>query len=297
MKYLFLLCFFWQDLACQAQYWAPLGAKWHFDASDEGGAPIGSEYYLYQAVSDTVILSKFCRKITVTHYTYWNGIQYLPNEYMYCDSNKVYYYRWSKFNLLYNFNAQAGDTLRIVDPIYSMSNPDTLSLITVDSVKTIIIGTDTLKVQYTTGDFSGLSYRDAVIERIGSINWMFPRPEFLPPEVDGPLRCYEDTSILFKPYIGNCDFWLTSSINEIANNENILLFPNPFTTTAIFQLKNISNADLDLIITNSLGQLIRTIKVKDRSTKIDRDGLVNGMYFYKLLDKNDIIATGKFIIE
>lgn len=185
------------------QYFAPIGARWYFDGSANGQAPMGSEYFLYEVVGDTLLAGKFSRVVNITYSSYFNGIQPWGEEYFYTENGKVFYYRYGKFNLLYDFQAVPGDTVWVTDPQIHALNVDTLSPMLVDSVTIEYFNSVPLKVFYTHSvDLFGLSYRGPVVENIGALDWFLPRGDLLPPETEGPMRCYSDELFNFSwaPY-------------------------------------------------------------------------------------------------
>lgn len=307
------------------QQFAPIGAKWHYDGTggmmncDSGG--VSYDYYLYESIADTVVIGKNCRKITATYFQPCGfGTMFLSNEYMYSDSGKVYYYRYGKFNLLYDFTALAGDTISIVDPVYSACcNTDTISRIVIDSVKLMIdiitlpdsmyYGVDSLRVFFThpvniedsTGIIEeGLTYRLPVIENIGSTSFFFPQKQTFINGEDGPLRCYSDLTKFFKVFPYSCDQWLDPNTGFSENLEpqlNFSIYPNPFVTNATIKIDKYNNENLTLKIYNVFGQILQTIQIKQSQTTLNRNNLTSGMYFYQLIDQEKILATGKFIIE
>ncbi len=89
----------------------------------------------------------------------------------------------------------------------------------------------------------------------------------------------------FNPYL---------SVDEY-DNEVVAVYPNPATTQVVFNLKNITN--VSVLVYNSNGQLISTIKNKSNQLVLNRESLPNGLYFYTITSNQQIIKSGKFIFE
>lgn len=89
----------------------------------------------------------------------------------------------------------------------------------------------------------------------------------------------------------------------------VSIYPNPFSTITTLEIKEnldfydvttskTESCKMDLFIYDLLGQEIKKI-INNVGQKIiiERGDLSNGIYFYKLSKKNQLVATGKFIIE
>jgi hypothetical protein len=89
-------------------------------------------------------------------------------------------------------------------------------------------------------------------------------------------------------------------VNSVTQTDaNVRLYPNPFTDRAILAVSNVvtlSGATLE--ITNVLGQTVRTIQnINANTIPIERADLQSGMYFYRLINKQNLVSTGKLVIE
>jgi hypothetical protein len=99
-------------------------------------------------------------------------------------------------------------------------------------------------------------------------------------------------------------------VNKIDGAANdVLIYPNPFSTSATIEIKGITvtSGQITMVILDMLGREVRTIALTPNAQgttsptsmqfTIDRNDLSNGMYFYKLTNKKEIIANGKFSIQ
>ncbi|MEP7169370.1 MAG: T9SS type A sorting domain-containing protein, partial [Bacteroidota bacterium] len=112
-----------------------------------------------------------------------------------------------------------------------------------------------------------------------------PRP--LPVATNPDIGCYEN-----------------SQPNSIYNltGENVLVYnyPNPFSATTVFTISKAitEGTDYSFIVTDATGRIVKRISIISSVTFVfSREDLVNGIYFYQLLNKEKIIAGGKMIIE
>jgi len=89
-------------------------------------------------------------------------------------------------------------------------------------------------------------------------------------------------------------------INEITKeNKSVKLYPNPFASSATITIDPTVKLNMaNLIVYNVLGEEIRTINnINNNTITLEKDDMSSGVYFYKLVNSNSEIATGKFIIE
>jgi len=170
-----------------------------------------------------------CRKI--------KAVQYLPDKthsalqplYVFGDTNRIMYYNsyQKRFVIGYKFNVTVGDTLTYYTP-QPQSAGDTTFRVIVYSVTTLTVQTEKLKRVYTT-PLDGWSFgNDGYAQLIGGLASMLPQPiNYYSNE--GPLLCYQDTSLYFKYFTGGvaCDYAVSSK--EQTEN-NFTIYPNPVTS-------------------------------------------------------------------
>jgi len=103
--------------------------------------------------------------------------------------------------------------------------------------------------------------------------------------------CTKDTSINIT--VNTC----TGTDQTIAQDISCIVYPNPFSSSAIIQFNSvIKNAVLNIY--NLFGQKIITINnISGNQIKIERANLNSGIYFYKVMKQNEEnISNGKLII-
>ncbi len=71
------------------------------------------------------------------------------------------------------------------------------------------------------------------------------------------------------------------------------IFPNPTQYTFTIQSENATLFELF----NILGEKVKEVSITDKQTIIQRNGLVNGLYFYILKNKQKKTGNGKVIFE
>ncbi len=97
------------------------------------------------------------------------------------------------------------------------------------------------------------------------------------------------------------DFTITaaaSGISEQVIEDQIKIYPNPFTDFTTIVFENAENEDHILTIYDSRGRLVRTItKIKTDKVIVSGEDLLGGLYFFQLCNNREACLTGKLIIE
>ncbi len=94
-------------------------------------------------------------------------------------------------------------------------------------------------------------------------------------------------------FSSNCG--TSTNINNTIKNNHITIGPNP--SHGLFEFKNENNVISELTISNSFGEIIHQSILKSVNTRIDLREQSNGIYYYKLIDNNQNITSGKLIIK
>ena len=86
-------------------------------------------------------------------------------------------------------------------------------------------------------------------------------------------------------------------VQEINNNLNLSLFPNPFSNSSTLQLSSpVINATLTIY--DMLGKKIQQMKnLNGKEIIIQRESMKAGMYFFRIEDKSGVVGKGKMIVE
>lgn len=92
----------------------------------------------------------------------------------------------------------------------------------------------------------------------------------------------------------------SNAVNNIyVENGSIKIYPNPFNKTAILEVMDRQAAILgcEFKMYDVYGKEVLKMQITDRLTQINRGDLADGMYFYKIISKENKITTGKLLIE
>ncbi len=140
---------------------------------------------------------------------------------------------------------------------------------------------------YGTLKINGKTYTNIirVTKNPGNSIWFTTSPAMFPVLIQA-----NSTTYLYN------DYKTTTSIDKVTPNNQTSIYPNPFNASAIIQLNSSINNG-ELYITNACGQNIKTIAhISGNNIKINRDNLSSGIYFYQLMEGNNYITVGKFVI-
>jgi Secretion system C-terminal sorting domain len=90
-----------------------------------------------------------------------------------------------------------------------------------------------------------------------------------------------------------------ASVNENSFNNNIHVYPNPFSDNTTFSIQSDKlNEMYSFELTDVLGKKVKSITgIMEKEFQISRTDLKNGIYFYKLTTAKSTVGIGKFVIK
>lgn len=269
-------------------------AQWSgFHWSRNGGSTITNDYYSLVISGDTTIGSFVYHKLYqsgnincvpcsppgINYSNVYAGAfrQDIPNK-------KVYLYLGGTDILAYDFNLNVGDTIKTCL---------TGGGVCINAIDSVLVGNKYHKAfNFNCGSLVG---NDKLIEGIGST---FGLLQYVCPfESGSDLQCVriETTTVWALSSQYNCDLGLSIPDNFIKTNK-VLISQNPFSNETTLTFKTVLNK-VNLIIYNSAGQVVKQIKnISGQSYILNRENLETGIYFLRVSENNDVLATEKFII-
>ena len=219
-------------------------------------------------------------------------------------------YKYDEFyedeRVLFDFNLQLGDTFSVIDTAYDtnyyavscaddglITNSQSALELTVISVDNLIIAGQNRKV--ITFDYDLWGVNTQWIEGIGNIAGM----DFLSETVDitdySRLVCFFQNGITtYFNGATSCDN-TTLQLSENLKHQ-IVLYPNPITTTSILKFPVEAAVDR-LKIFNLSGGLVRDEEITKNHVTISSMDYASGLYFYQVFSENKLLNTEKFIIQ
>jgi len=293
-----LLLYFASSLT-MAQVWAPSGATWHY----EWAAMWYSGYVKINYIGDTVVDGKSCKILKKERFTYdWVNHIYSNNvigyEYTYLENNIVYYYRYGQFFKLYDFNSVAKDSWKVAG--WDSSHPcgDT-AIVVVDSTGFTTINSFSLRyLKVSPGSNSTWAFSsDTIIERIGSLGYMFPEPICVVDLYEGgALRCYYDDSfgLYERGSAPVCDY-ITGVEDNHPERNFFKVYPVPATSIIILEFTRQVKGKMMIEIFDILGNKMKNIETDKVKLIIDIEDLKSGIYFISVTDQSGFIWKQKII--
>jgi hypothetical protein len=88
-----------------------------------------------------------------------------------------------------------------------------------------------------------------------------------------------------------------ASMDEDVLNYAFNAFPNPFQQSFQVDIENLKNDAAVLILYNTLGVELFVTHLKNGSNTIDINGLISGLYFYRVIEDNKLIHSGKIVAQ
>ncbi len=290
MKFVYILTtLLFLSKTSRAQSFADTTKLWNVAQCSAG--PFGSSCFTasYKLMGDTTVGQYQYKKIYKTLDTALAS--WTLRGAMRDSGQKVFYTDFLNEYLLYDFDANVGDTIRSI-----LFCQDTLLI--VDSVDTILV--DGVTKRRLLFNFPGCTYREVWIEDIGSVHGIINQTTVygnLVADLGEDLLCYwqNDTVRWINPVYNDC-YYVTLGISE----RNLVipkLFPNPVNDISTIELDGINGA-WNWQLYNIYGQVVQsTDNIKNSQYEIKRGGLPAGVYFYYIDSKNSIVTKGKLIIN
>lgn len=204
-------------------------------------------------------------------------------------NRKVYYVPIanSTEQLLYDFNLQVGDTVK--GYLQSFLSPYD----TVQSIDSILIGNS-----YRKRWNINTCYDIHLIEGIGSTYGLYQNsPGCYTDFANYYLTCFQQNSLtLYPDTLTNCQL-ITYSKNLSLENSLTKIFPNPFHSSCeILVPYEFENSEWKIF--NSQGTLLyKETKSKNKSFRLNRDNLNNGIYFLQLVNSKGQSTIEKFVVD
>lgn len=96
------------------------------------------------------------------------------------------------------------------------------------------------------------------------------------------------------------DWWVYDSgvgIEEENANTKVVIYPNPISATAQLSITGLNNSHAVFEMFDMAGKRVKVIDVDGAGAVLSREGLSSGMYTYRLVSNNKVVASGKLLIQ
>lgn len=231
-----------------------------------------------------------------------NGFQnaFFKREYIYEDDGLVSIWNEDKWDTLYNYNAEIGDSWTPPKQHYDWDEDNCLYesyiTLTVTEKGTMEIGGESLEFLAVTlknnpeNELYEFEFQDTIVERIGflkSYYKVFSHCDDIESDTrgEGFLRCYsdEDVDYINSNYDKDCDFITTVGISKNDIDLNITLAPNPAQNE--FEVIGDIHPKATFKVISLIG---RTWEVERVDNKIDISFLPSGTYHLRIESDNQV---------
>lgn len=212
----------------------------------------------------------------------------------YSRNDSVFYYNVEqyKFELIYDFSANEGDTIELCAPSSELSDLKSFKVI-IDAINDEEYDGVTLKKYHTISINSDFRFeKDFYMERIGAI-YFLPVFGYSIPESDY-LKCYEDSSILINYSNIPCDS-LIGNLIHINERGDLVIHSDP--ENGIIEIQSIGKEELVIELSDISGRLVYSKRHDLDKTIIDISSLETGIYLIRVRLRDKLIATEKIIMK
>lgn len=98
-------------------------------------------------------------------------------------------------------------------------------------------------------------------------------------------------------YVDNISIGSATSVQPVAAASAVTVYPNPFHSTAMINPGHVVQRG-ELFIMNSMGQQVRHLSgISGSEILIDRKGLTDGIYFFRLVEPGGITMKGSMVVK
>ena len=203
--------------------------------------------------------------------------------------------------LLYDFSLKIGDTTTVnpIGPFGLGKKSFKIKISQVDSIrinllyhkryKIISINDFGLMPEYwTEGIGSSMGLFNSGVSTLGIADYGYP--ELLCFTYNNTITYFGGSSDCYRPLAGDVK---VGGIEKFICSFN----PNPFSDNSMFHIIGVDNFNFTLEIYSIQGELVKTYRISQNESRINRIGISSGVYLFKLLDKKLVRGTGKIIIK
>lgn len=308
----FLLTFLFQKVI--SQEFAPIGATWHYTYSRPSGksVPDGpgvsnpaldtAQYYKCICLKDSFYFGKMARMVNCKGYGYDSFSPGAGTNYFFHQNNDtIFYFRIQQGNyVVYQYlNKEINDTLIFDNSFYIGDGSLTIKYkvnsidyetINNENVKKVSLkwvpNSQTIDTSFGPG-LSHLIYYEGIGNRYSFFPWD-PVTELF--HNMQPIRCYESpTTNLINFGTMECEYRITSSINDMVESPLFTLFPNPAENEINLQLNSTVGKNAQIEIKNTLGQIVwqQSSYLSNQNLIVPINQLSSGIYFISLVNNKN----------
>jgi hypothetical protein len=91
---------------------------------------------------------------------------------------------------------------------------------------------------------------------------------------------------------------VVTGVNELNDNRNVSVFPNPIATKATVSISGTLNEKFTFVVFDMIGNKVREYNnLSAGSFTFDREGLQNGVYIYEVRGNDNSVKNGKIVLN
>jgi hypothetical protein len=151
-----------------------------------------------------------------------------------------------------------------------------------DDTLTLTGGSPAGGVYSGSGVYAGLLYCDSISAGLHTVSYTYYNSD----------SC--SVTVTDKIYVSPC-----TGIHEyVLAGYSVNISPNPFNSSATLNIQSNENTihNLNFMLYDVFGKVIREFKLESSSTKLDRENIPAGIYFYKIADQKGNYLNGKVVV-
>jgi hypothetical protein len=300
-----------QSISQNAHPFAPAGSEWHYSYT-WGCCPENSFNYVVSE-KDTLVEGDSCR--ILRHYYVEpaaTGETYVIRQ----AGGKIYYYYQNQFNLLFDFDAKANDTVEFsfrykmfYDPLaYDPQLPHKDTVLTaryrVESITENDRNLKTFRTEVLAEDkprfqLWGAPHTYTYTEKIGWHDDFMPALDNAAHPDDGAfrmLRCYSEPGFLFvsdewAALSLPCDYSAATGFDTPSKESSSAIYPNPFNDRLVVFASDEGTVE----ITDVSGKTVHYSRLSKGTNEISVSHLPGGIYPAKIRNRDNSVRVLKLI--
>lgn len=279
---------------------APVGATWYFDKV-EGTSPPHEGYVKIESIKDTIVNDVSAKKLELTFVSSIGDVEKISTDLISQSGDSIFYYRESKFQFMFGFNLNVGDSMLFYGDGYdACQDSSSYGHSKVDSLYSTEVNTTLLNGFYFSLNDSSYWNYSLIIEKIGHVYGFYPRfvnncgiQDAIPPI--GKLRCYVDSSIgQFKYQNIPCDTLIryNTSLN-INKTEQAEVYPT--LTSGKINIKSKAILINEIFLLDLNGTQLLNISSNQVEKEMDISSFKLGVYIIKVFYQNNTCSVHRVI--
>jgi PKD repeat protein len=86
-------------------------------------------------------------------------------------------------------------------------------------------------------------------------------------------------------------------MTNISSASSVMIYPNPFSSSATLHIENYNGNILEFEMYDVFGKRVKDIPITEKETRIRKEDLANGIYFWRLSNGGSVMKTGQVVVS